>query len=485
MSVRRSLVWSYGGQMTTLVVTFTTSIVVARSLAPREMGIYALAVAVSGVLGVFLTFGTQAYLVREEALDPRAVRSAFTVNLLLSLILSSCLAIAGLAELAWQQSELAIVFFIMAIGPLFSAFEFIPVALFMRDMRYDVISAVSVLRAITTAVVTLSFVLSGSGAPGLAVGPVAANLLCSLTFMLLRRRDLVFRPGFYQFRTIMVFGVQMLSISGVAQLAQRSSDIILGQMLGLAALGLYARASGLATLIFLNVYGLATGVIFVQLSRDLREKGEMHQTFVRALRMITGAMWPLLIGIAVLAGPLVLTLYGTKWLPAALPLALLMIAQFIVLGFGMNWELFVLRQETGRQTKIEFTRAAIGTIIFAIGCMFGIAAAALGRIGEALVGYILYRPHIDRLAGTAPGEIRGIYAESLQLTAVAVAPSVAVMAWWHWSPHVPLPLAGAAIMLGILGWFAILHHKRHPIAQEVMLLARTIRRSVPARGGSD
>lgn len=478
MSVRRSLFWSYGGQLTTLIVTFTTSIIVARLISPREMGIYALALAISGVLSVFLSFGTQAFLVREPDLHSRVVRSAFTVNLTLSGLLALCLLATGLFNLLVRNDrEIASVFLIMAAGPVFSAFEFVPAALFMRDMRYSIISLVTIVRAVVTAGVTLALVWSGAGAPGLAAGPVTANLVCAIIYMVLRRGDLVFRPGTYRFREILVFGMQMLSVSGVAQLAARGSDVILGNMLGLVALGIYSRASGLATMIFLNVYGLATGVIFVQLSRDLRETGELHATFVRALRMITGAMWPILLGIATLAGPLVLTLYGEKWLTAAVPLALLMTAQFVVLGFGMNWELFVLRKETNRQIQIEVARALIGTAIFAFGCLFGLAAAALGRIGEAVVGYILYRPHIERLAGTEPGEIGRIYRESLQLTAVAIAPAILVMVWWRWSPHAPIPLIAVAVILGILGWFLLLRHKRHPIAHEIeLLVVRALRK---------
>lgn len=486
MSVRRSLLWSYGGQLLTLAITFTTSVIVARLISPREMGIYALALAISGVLSVFLSFGAQAFLVREKNIDVETIRSAFTVNLILSSLLALFLLGVGLFHLlARHDHDISTVFLIMAVGPIFAAFEFVPAALFMRDMRYSIISSITVVRAVVTSFVTLTSVWLGAGASGLAAGPVVANLVCACTYMAVRPQDLVFRPGLHRFREILVFGVQMLSISGVAQLATRSSDVILGNMLGLVALGLYSRASGLATLIFLNVYGLATGIIFVQLSRDLRETGELRTTFIRALRMITGTMWPILLGIAVLAGPLVLTLYGMKWLPAAIPLALLMISQFIVLGFGMNWELFVLRNETKRQIWIEVSRAVIGTTIFALGCLFGLSAAALGRIGEAIVGYILYRPHIDRLAGTQTGEVDRVYRESLQLTVVAVAPSFLLMGWWHWSAHVPLPWIAITVLIGIVGWFLLLRYKRHPIVDEItMLTARVLGFSASASGNS-
>ena len=56
----------------------------------------------------------------------------------------------------------------------------------------------------------------------------------------------------------------------------------------------------------------------------------------------------------------ILLLYGEQWLAAALPLSALMVAQFIGVAFGMNWELFVLRGETGRQARYEVARLVLG-----------------------------------------------------------------------------------------------------------------------------
>lgn len=52
MSVRRSLAWSYGGQVFTFLVTFASSVVVARLLGPREMGVFAIAMATYGFLSI-------------------------------------------------------------------------------------------------------------------------------------------------------------------------------------------------------------------------------------------------------------------------------------------------------------------------------------------------------------------------------------------------------------------------------------------------
>ena len=70
-----------------------------------------------------------------------------------------------------------------------------------------------------------------------------------------------------------------------------------------------------------------------------------------------------MLGMAVLAGPVILTLYGERWIGAAVPLSFLMIAAVIVLGIGMHWEVFVLRKETGLQTRIEAVRTGLGLAV--------------------------------------------------------------------------------------------------------------------------
>lgn len=482
MSVRKSLAWSYGSQAVTFLVTFASSLIVARLLSPREMGVFAIAMATSAIIASFTSFSTQAYIVREGKLDQTLLRSIFTVNAILSVVLAAATFLIGFVQsYFFGEHDVGAVLMLTSIGPLIGMFEFVPAALYMREMNYGVLTSVGVARSVITAVVIVSAAYAGFGSLSPAIGPLVAGLFSLTYYNVRRRRDIVLRPHFHNLRPIFVFGAQMMSISGVAGVASRVCDIILGRMLGLAALGLYSRASSLSNLIFTNVYGLATGVLFVKLSNDLRDTGQLHATFVRSLKLITAVMWPLLIGLAILARPAILILYGEKWLPAALPLSLLMIAQVVVLGFGMNWELFVLRKETALQTRYEAARAIVGVAIFAIGCTISIAAAAAGRIAEALVGYFLYRPHMDRMAGTQPGELERVYLDSLLLTIAAAWPALILMIWQDWSATTsPLLIAGA-VAIGAVGWSALLITLGHPIVDELKRVQARFRKSGPER----
>ena len=152
---------------------------------------------------------------------------------------------------------------------------------------------------------------------------------------------------------------------------------------------------------------------------------------------------------------------------AASPLSLLMVAQSIILCFGMNWELFIIKNETGRQVRYEAARAVVSVVTFTAGCLFNIAAAAVGRIAEAAFGFMLYRPHINRMAETRPGEFSTIYANSAALTIAAVFPSLALMVSTDWSPRTSPPIIVGSVLLGVLFWLVVLARQKHPLFAEL------------------
>jgi O-antigen/teichoic acid export membrane protein len=206
-----------------------------------------------------------------------------------------------------------------------------------------------------------------------------------------------------------------------------------------------------------------TRTIFIQLAADHRDRVSLRATFLLGLDVVTASIWPILMGIAVLSKPVVYVLLGEKWLGAALPLSLLVTAQFIVLCFGMNWELFVLRGEMGRLVRFECIRAVVGVIGFAVGSLFGVATAAIGRIAEAVFGFALYRPYVSKFAEAQIGEIHRVYYRGAVLTFLAVIPSFVLMVVYDWSHAIPFWLLAAAVTLGVALWTSALIALSHPL----------------------
>ena len=85
MSVRRSLGWTSLGQLLLFIFQFGSQVIVSRILSPYEVGIAALAFSIADFVNLMQTFGLRNLLVRERELPDQLVRTAFTINALLSL----------------------------------------------------------------------------------------------------------------------------------------------------------------------------------------------------------------------------------------------------------------------------------------------------------------------------------------------------------------------------------------------------------------
>lgn len=481
MLARRSVFWAFFFQGVTFIVSFGGSMILARLLSPAEMGINAIAVAALGVTQVVATFGLSGYIVRDPDLQPRTLDLVFSVNAVLALLLSAVLGIASLfSEVLLGDARAGDVMRLLMLGPVINIFGFRSSAMLQREMRFLAISMVTTSMAVTTALLTVLFAWWGASYMSASYAGVAAALVGSIGYVLAAPHHSALRVTFTGWRELARFGFQIMSISGIAVLGARLSDIILGRVLGITALGLYSRASLLANLLFENVYGLATRIAFAKLAHDFRERGELRSSFLQALTLILALMWPIEIGLAVLSKPAIAIIFGERWLAAAAPLSILLTAQAIALSFGMNWELFVLRHETATQARLEIKRAVFGFAVFASLCQFGLASAALGRVGDAVAGYMIYRRHVHRLADIKPREIRRVYLLNGVLTLAAALPAFVMMTIYDWSANPPLLALTGSVLLGIVTWFIGVVVLRHPVLAEAAAPVSRISTSLAA-----
>jgi O-antigen/teichoic acid export membrane protein len=468
MSVRRSMGWSFSAQFLNFIVAFSCSILIARLITPREFGIYAMGGAITGLVSIVFNTGLAAYIVREPEVDTLKLRSVFTVNFLITVLMSVSFFTAGLtATHLFDSPDVGDFMLVYSFVPLISSFEFVLFALCQREMKFNIIALMSILRTVTLYGATIIFALDGFRHMSFAWASIVSTTVATVAFQFVHWAPAVWLPRFAGFKQILRFGMQMISISGFHQLGTRAGDMVLGSWLGLATLGLYARASGLSHQIYGNIYGASASVLFTKLAADLRDKGTFHEAYLRALRLILAVIWPMMGGLAILSYPVIYHLYGAQWVAAALPLTLLLIAHIISLGIAMAWEVFVLRGETSRQVKIESIRSISGLVLFSIGCLFSLSAAAAAKIAESVLAYLLYRPHMDRLVGSTRGELDRIYSEALLLTGAAVVPSFLLMLWFRWSPTTPLPLIVAAVSVGIALWVYLIFARQHALVEEL------------------
>lgn len=475
MSVRTALVWNYGSHLLIFAVTMAGLIAMARLLTPVELGIFGVGMAISGLMAAFSHFGVANYLIRHHDLTADVIATGFTVNSSLSIGVSALLWLLGtVGQPLFSTPQIADVLRWLSIVPLFAIFEFLPSTMLTRNMGFGRLSATQLGKVVVNVGVMVAAAFSGWSYLSPAFGAIASAVFGAIAFSLAGRSYVSLRLSLRNARSVLIFTLQMISAGGIPILATRASELIVAQFLGLGALGVYTRATGLANMVWDGAYGLSTRVIYVKMARELREYGSFKETYLHSVKLLTAVMWPTMAGIAVLAGPIIYWLYGSQWQGAAAPLALLMLGQIVAMSFAMNWELCILANRTGWQARVEALRAGIGLAAFTVGSLFSLPLATSGKILEAVLGYVIYRPKMVEMAQTTQIEISQAYRQSPLLAAVAVAPAFWLLLVSMWAPSVPLGSLIGAIAAGVVLWAAALVTLKHPLADEAGRLCSLI-----------
>lgn len=478
MAVRRSLAWMALGQGAFCALQFAGSIIVARLLTPYEIGVFAIAMAVVGLVSVLQAMGLNNFLIRERELTPDLIASAAAANALICVLLAAL--IAGLGYLGgalFAEPGVRKVLLVLAVVPIIGHFAFVPGAMLEREGDFR---TVALLRTVSTAIgvcITVTLAYRGYSYMSLAYSQVATAFLTNFLTNIVARRHVTFRLSLAHGARVFRFGLQIFAISGVTRMAGRAMEVALGGILGLGQLGLYARASSNHAMLWDNIHGVVGRVTFVDFSRRAQEGTPLGARYIRVLELMCGLLWPIFALVAILAGPLIVLIYGAPWVGAAAPLSLLCIASILLVSTTMSWEVFVVCHETARQVRFEFVRTLVGLTLFVGGCLISLEAAAASRILDALLAQFLYRPHLERMTGAPRGAFVRAYLVSGAAAAAAALPALGLMLGRRFSVDVPPGEIAAALGLGGLLWLLALRGLRHALYDEMAgLLGRAWQR---------
>ncbi len=459
------------------VLQFVVSVIIARILGPYEMGVFAVAMSVLGMLSIIRSIGLGSYIVRAPELTKPLLSTVFTINALLAvLVAGAVLGLGLLGAVVLQEPGVRRLLLVLTVVPLLGIFDLVPAAGIERRGDFRSIATINVIRFGTGSVATLAFAYLGAGYMSPGYGHVISAVLATILNNIFGHRLVTVRFGLEQWRDISRFGMQMLSISALFGLQGRIADLLMARLLGLSALGVYSRANGLTGVLWENVQVVVLRVFFVKFSAERRQGLSVGESYLRLIGSLTGLLWPAFVGMAVVSGPLVIALYGDQWVSAALPLSLLALSSVGFVPLMAGSDVFIVSGQVGLQTWIELARAPMSLALVTLGCLISLPAAAGMKILEAVITLFIYHHHLARLTGTRWADFVPVYRSGLLLAITAATPVATVMASHRWSPHTPLEQVSIACAAGVLGWAVALRILRHPLWDEAQTVLASVAR---------
>lgn len=459
--VRTAVIWRSGSQVLTQIVSWASTLVVIRLLAPQDYGLFAMAQVMLVLLSTMNGWGLASALIREEEVSEERLRQTLGMLVLLNfgLALIQFLA-APLVALWFEQPMVADLLRVQSLLYLAVPFCALPHAILSRRMDFRRPAQVRLVAAIAGAGTALTGALSGWGVWTLVAAPLA--IVVTEAIGMTRAARAPIRPSFRFAGAGHIAGFGgVMTATQLFWFVQSQADVMIaGRVLDAHDLGVYTTGLFLAQLLAAKFVPPINEIAYAAYARQHSGGSTAGADFgasalLATIRLVMLVVLPAYAGLAVVAPVLVPVLLGDQW-REIVPLLPILAAAMAM----MTLQILFAPATNARGVPFAALRITmIGSVVmpgaYLIGSHFGVTGFAWSWVGGMAVLTALTVRLSGRIIGLSTG---GLLRAVFPPLAAALAMAAGVGLVLRMLPPVPDLLALAiAVPLGMALYCAALH----------------------------
>lgn len=395
---------------------FFVSILLARLLSPEEFGLLAMLSLFTGIAGLFIDSGFSSALIQRQDITSKDESTVFFFNLGTGLFVALGLCLAApwidrffgqpilqdktfvttlnIYTMPWLASffELSVLqslTYVMAFNLFLGSFGSIQGVLLTKALDFKVLMKIGMVASLLSGALAVALAWKGFGVWSLALQTLASTLITVTLLWLWHPWRPQWTFSFISLQSLFRFGGFMLLSGLLDTLYTRLYSIIIGKLFSARELGFYTRADNTQQLPVSILTSVLHRVAFPVFSTAADDKAQLARGMRKVLRTIMLFNIPAMLGLMVVAQPLVITLIGEKWLPS------IPILQVLCLG-GVIWPLHVINLNvlmaqgySNLFFRIEIVKKVIGIIAIVVASFHGILAIAWSQVVVGVLSFLV------------------------------------------------------------------------------------------------
>ena len=360
-----SFMWKTAQSICTLGTTFIIQIVLARILNPTDFGIVAITTVFMTLANTIIETSFSSSVIQRVELSQKLLSSIFYANLILSTIIYALLffsapVIARFYDEAILAHILRVQGIRVVISPLFSVHE----SLLNREMQFKKLFFCEFIGAFAQAIVGLVMAYTGFGVWALVFSALVNYTISGIGKIWISR----WRPSlFFSYSLVkysLVFSSKILAIRFVRKIFYNIRILMVGKAYNTETLGYFNKGFQFPSTAMTVVDGSLTSVAFTSLSKLQTDKQKLFDMLRNYVRIMMYICTPMMVGMAMVAKPLVVVLLTDKWL-ACIPYLQIICLTHLLTPLNVKTTVFEALGESGISMKLH-----VGSIILSILLLF-------------------------------------------------------------------------------------------------------------------
>jgi len=464
---------NYSGQF----LVFVSTIILARLLSQEAYGVVGYAVITINLLNVLSDLGIGPALIYHRD-EPHAADTAFWLSILFGV---------GLYIVAWFTAPLAALYFqderaiavirVLALTFPIQAFDNVHDHLLKKSLAFKRKFIPEISRAMAKGTVSVALALAGSGAWSLVVGQLAGRVMGVISYW----RILAWRPA-WQFnpriaRSMIGYGLSIVMLNAIAILMTNIDYLIVGRILGTAALGIYTLAFRIPDLVITDFCNSMASVLFPVYVKIRDDAESLANAFLNVLKYVSAITLPMGVGLILIARSFVLTFLTDKWIEA-IPVIQAIAVYSMLFSLSYNTGSFYKAKGKVRimtwlslfrlalTVPLVYWAAAVMNSIAAVGWVQAVVALITSLLNLFVAGKIIKVPFLKILSSIRPSALSAIV-----MAAVVVPVNLATNSAHSLIQLVLDIILGGSVYLAMMFWL-----QRPMVMQAVEYLKKAYKR---------
>lgn len=380
-TVVSSIIWKLLERISSQLVSFVISIVLARILMPDDYGIIAILLVFINLANVIIDGGLNTALIQKKDADQTDFSTIFWFCLFVAFLLYGFLYLTSpLISQFYNNDVLTPTLRVLGISIFFNSFNSVQRAYVSRHMLFRKLFYVNSIALLLSGGLGILMAYKGFGVWAL----VGQSLLSSVFCCLLMWFTINWRPSIEfsiaKFKKLFDFGWKIFVTNFIIAIYGDIRSVFIGKVYQPAALAYFDRGRSLPQLIMANMITTLNSVLLPTFSNEQDDRERVKQMMRRSIQVGYLFIAPLLVGLFVASKEIVLVLLTEKWLLAVPFLQIFCIAYFLMPIQNVNITAIQSLGYSGITLKLEIVKKIIEAIILIVSFLIDVYAVAWGVV---------------------------------------------------------------------------------------------------------
>lgn len=396
----KGVFWSLIERFGTQGVQFLVMLVMARLLSPNDYGVVGLLVVFVSIAQAFVDGGFSQALIRKKDRTEIDNSTVFYFNIVVSVVIYLIFYLfAPYVSVFYNMPTLTPFMRVICLSIIINAFGVVQRALFNANIDFKAQAKASLIAIVISGAIGISLALRGFG-PWALVWQQLSNLIVNTLFLWIYSE---WRPllaySWKSFKELFSFGSKLLATSLLNAIYNNIQTIVIGKLYSAKSLGLYSRAAHFADLPSQQFTSVFMRVTFPVLCKVQDDVERLTSVYRRMLRVSAYIVFPLLIGMAAVAHPMIEVFIGKQWIECAYMLQIICLAEMWYPIHAINLDILQVSGRSDLFLKIEIYKKIVSLSLLALSAPFGIIAMCYSNLLSSLICLYINTYYSSKILG--------------------------------------------------------------------------------------